>query len=169
MKLDLRWLALFISNLLIQEGLRMLNFTLAPSGLYLYIPALFLGYSSSFVPFGIGFSSVACIGLVLEAQHKGQALVPLIICFCCLHYLQNQDPVKSRKRLRLYLQALNLVLACIWLATTKPLVFSFLNNPLLFLLSIGLSQGLLWALSLWYMDLQHRLSVALKGRLKASA
>ncbi len=170
MKLDLRWLALFISSLLLQEGLRMVNFALAPHGLYLYIPALFLGYSSSFVPFGIGFSSTVLLGLALDSQGlESYSLVPLVLCFCVLHYIQNQEPTKARRLLRRRLQPFNVLLWGLWVLSTKPLLSSFLHNPMPLLLSICCSQALLWATSLWYMDLQHRLIVPLQRRLKPSA
>lgn len=170
MKLDLRWLVLFISSLLLQEALRMLNFALAPQGLYLYIPALFLGYSSSFVPFGIGFSSMILLGLALDAQGPERySLVPIMVCFCVLHYIQNQEPTKTRKLLRLRLQPLNVLLWGMWVLTTKPVRASVLQNPMPLALSVCCSQALLWAMSLWYMDLQHRLIVPLQKRLQASA
>lgn len=169
MKLDLRWLALFISSLCVHEGLQMLNFALAPYSLYLYLPALFLGYSGSFVSFKLGFLSTVLLGLALEAKGSGPSiLLPLLISFCVLHYRQTHVPDKSRRRLRGYLQPLNLILWSLWVFTTQPVFFSFVHNPLPLVLSLCLSQALLWSLSLWYMDLQHRLIVPLQKRLKPS-
>ncbi len=170
MKLDLRWLVLFMSSLCMQKGVDMFNFALAPFGLYLYIPALFIGYSASFVPFGIGFSTTILLGLALEAKNTtGFSLVPLVISFCILHYIQTQAADKSRMRLRNYLQPLNCFLWALWFLARRPSLASFLQNPLPLVLSFCLSQTLLWALSLWYMDLQHRLIVPLQKRLKPSA
>lgn len=169
MKLDLRWLILFISSLCMQEALGMLNFALAPFGVYVYIPALFLAYSSSFMPFRIGFMSTVVLGLALEARTTTQgSLAPLLIAFCSLHYIQSQAVGKSRICLRRYLQPLNCFLWASWLAAKDFTIHSLFHKPLPLLLSLVCSQGLLWAFSLWYMDLQHRLVVLLHKKLKPS-
>lgn len=169
MKLDLRWLILCLSSLIMQEGLTMLNFTLAPLDLYVYVPALFIGYSASFVPFKTGCISTILLGLSLEARAPtAGSLLALVSSFCILHYIQNQRPHKSRLFLRRSMQVINGCIWVFWLLLKGPTLASFIYHPLPLILSFVLSQGCLWILSLWYMDLQHRLLVPLQKRLRPS-
>lgn len=110
--MDIRWLISISLNILVIWSLECINFTLSSYGLIIAIPALWIVFSSLYLPLKHGFLCVLLTSLLLESgflPYYDHTLSIQVCLFFILNYIHLCRNFKTQTAYILILQATNTV------------------------------------------------------------